>query len=254
MIALPPLRWTPSPNYSGRNGVKIDLIVAHDCEGSYEGAIAWFGNRDSEVSAHYVLREDGAAATQMVELENNAWHACAFNRRSIGVEMAGFSRKGLGAPEWQAAANIIALLLHVRGLPARWAEKGIGAGFCSHADLGVAGGAHHDPTTDAAVWNKFVLLVQDAYVRAMPDSWEAGTTQPPPNAPAGFTPSSSVRADEPKGSLEWIQMRLNARGARLRVDGLMGSATRSAIVAFQEKHHLFADGVAGPMTIKALAA
>lgn len=191
----------------------------------------------------------------MVELENNAWHACAFNRRSIGIEMAGFAAKGFGAPEWQAAANIVAFLLHAHGLPMRWAEKGVGAGFCSHADLGAPGGGHQDPTTDAAVWHNFVLLVQGACAKSIPDSWgPPGSIRLPPGAPTNFTPSLGARADEPEGSLEWIQMRLNASGAYLRVDGLMGSATRSAIAAFQETHHLFVDGVAGPQTIKALAA
>ena len=176
-MMLPPLKWVTSPNFSGRNGQKIDLIVAHDCEGSYQGSISWFSQRASQVSAHYVLREDGAEATQMVELENKSWHACNFNPRSIGVEMAGFAKKGFGAPEWSAAADIIAWLLKSHGIPARWAEKGIGAGFCSHYDLGAAGGGHNDPTTDPVVWNNFVVLVQTAYQRAMPDSWGPSSRQ-----------------------------------------------------------------------------
>ena len=131
-MILPSLKWVTSPNFSGRNGQKIDLVVCHDCEGNYAGSVNWFTRRDvpNPVSAHYVLREDGAEATQMVEIENKAWHACNFNPRSIGVEMAGFSKKGFGAAEWYSAANIIAFLLKSHGLPARWAEKGIGAGFC----------------------------------------------------------------------------------------------------------------------------
>jgi len=255
MLTLPPLKWTPSPNFSGRNGTKIDLVVVHDCEGSYAGSINWFAQRASQVSAHYVLREDGAEATQMVELENKAWHACAFNPRSIGVEMAGFSRKGFGAPEWQTAANIVAFLLKSHGLPARWAESGIGIGFCSHYDLGVAGGGHSDPTTDHAVWRNFVLMVQNSWGQPMPDSWGAGDTHLPPALPPGYTPTTDPRADEPEGSLAWVQMRLNAvLGGHLKVDGLMGSMTRSAIVQFQETHHLHIDGIPGPMTIKALAA
>jgi N-acetylmuramoyl-L-alanine amidase-like protein/putative peptidoglycan binding protein len=255
MLTLPPLKWTASPNCSGRGGQKVDLVVVHDCEGSYAGSIAWFAQRASQVSAHYVLRDDGAEATQMVELENKAWHACNYNPRSIGVEMAGFTKKGFGAPEWQAAANIVAFLLKSHGLPARWAEKGIGAGFCSHYDLGAEGGGHRDPTTDAAVWRNFVLLVQAAYNQDMPDSWGAGDTRLPPDMPPGYVPTNDPRHDEPEGSLAWIQMRLNATlGVRLKVDGLMGPRTRMAITTFQETHHLFVDGVAGPKTIAALAA
>jgi peptidoglycan hydrolase-like protein with peptidoglycan-binding domain len=255
VIILPKLNWITSPNFSGRNGQKIDLVVAHDCEGSWAGSVNWFSQRASQVSAHYVLKEDGSEATQMVELENKSWHAKAFNPRSIGVEMAGFSKKGFGAPEWQAAANIIAWLLKSNYILPRWAEKGIGAGFCSHYDLGKDGGGHKDPTTDAAVWHNFVLLVQAAYKEDMPDSWGPGSTNLPPAPPPNFTPTNDPRVDEPYGSLEWVQMRLNMKiAAHLKVDGLMGPATRSAIIAFQETHHLFVDGVAGPATIMALAA
>ena len=34
---LPVLLWRPSPNFSGRHGMRVDLIVLHDCEGGYEG-------------------------------------------------------------------------------------------------------------------------------------------------------------------------------------------------------------------------
>ena len=46
----------------------------------------------STVSAHYVVREDGCEATQMVDLADTAWHACTSNRRSIGIEMSGSAK------------------------------------------------------------------------------------------------------------------------------------------------------------------
>jgi N-acetyl-anhydromuramyl-L-alanine amidase AmpD len=158
---LPPLVWKRSPNQSVRDhGVKADLIVVHDTEGGYDGAVSWFANSHSEVSAHIVLREDGGEATQMVAYSRKAWHAADFNSRSIGLEMAGFAKKGYGKAEWAVAARVVAFLLHEHGLPARWAKKGTGHGFCRHYDLGKAGGGHNDPTTDDAVWGKFVRQVQ----------------------------------------------------------------------------------------------
>ena len=88
---LPTLLWRPSPNFSSRRGTRVDLLVLHDCEGGYEGSVRWFELSRSSVSAHYVVREDGAEASQMLDLADNAWHACTFNRRSVGVEMGGFA-------------------------------------------------------------------------------------------------------------------------------------------------------------------
>ena len=257
LLTLPVLRWLPSPNFSSRNGAKVDLIVCHDCEGSYAGSISWFGMAKSQVSAHIVLRDDGKEATQMVAFGNNAWHACAFNRRSIGVEMAGYSAKGFADPEWTAAASIVAWLLKKNGIPARWAQRGVGAGFCSHYDLGAAGGGHNDPTTDSRVWAAFVGRVMGAYALDMADTWPVAGNVLPPALPLPPNPTPDDRHDEQEGSISWIQMRLNAVGAArpvLTVDGLEGIRTERAIAAFQGMRGLYKDGIAGPDTIKALAA
>lgn len=193
-LILPPLKHVASPNFSSRNGTKVDLIVVHDCEGSYDGSINWFASPKSEVSAHIVLRGDGGEATQMVDFGSKAWHVVAFNSRSIGVEMAGYAGKGYGDPEWQAAANIVAYLLHHFAIPCRWAQHGTGAGFCSHFDLGTAGGGHRDPTTDSAIWAKFVSMVAAAYGDGVPAAWPiSGSVVPPP--PQHFVPSYTARKD-----------------------------------------------------------
>jgi hypothetical protein len=159
---LPVLKWIPSPNFSARSA-RVDLLVIHDTEGSYESTVAWFQNKASEVSAHFVIKEDGSEATQMVDLADKAWACCAFNSRSVNFEMAGWASKGYGSPEWLAMARVSAFHLHHLQIPCRWARGGVGPGFCSHFDLGEAGGGHSDPTTDAAVWRKFVDLVMAQY-------------------------------------------------------------------------------------------
>ena len=255
-LALPRLNFTASPNYSSRGGQRVRLVVAHDCEGSYAGSINWFAQTRSQVSAHLVLSEDGTQATQMVAWANKAWHACAFNPFSEGIEAAGYAAKGFGAPQWDALAAIVAYRLHVSGLPCRWAEKGVGEGFCSHYDLGQAGGGHRDPTTDPAVWQAFVRRVEAAYARPQPAVWRPDiASAPAPAAPPGFIPSPDPRHDFQPPSLEWVQAslnRLHIPHVPLIVDGIEGRATRSAIVDFQERAHLFIDGDAGKDTCAAL--
>jgi N-acetyl-anhydromuramyl-L-alanine amidase AmpD len=93
---LPTLLSRASPNFSSRPGARVDLLlVLHDCEGGYEGSIRWFEVSRSKVSVHYVVHEDGGEVTQMVDLADNAWHACTFDQRSVGVEMSGFASRGI---------------------------------------------------------------------------------------------------------------------------------------------------------------
>jgi peptidoglycan hydrolase-like protein with peptidoglycan-binding domain len=249
---LPAWRWQASPNFSSREGTPISLIVVHDMEGYYEGSIATFLNRHTQVSAHLLLREDNAEVTQMVAFEEKAWHACnAGNYRGIGLEIPGFEARGYSDAEWKMAANIVAWLLRKYDLPCRWAPHGQGSGFCSHYDLGVAGGNHDDPTTDAGVWARFVAMVAASYaeVMALPalPAWGA-LHETPPAPPAPVTPES-VGTGYAVHSVKWIQAKVG-----VAADGIMGPATIVAIRAFQTKHGLSPDGIVGPLTLAALSA
>ena len=129
-MTLPILKWAPSPNFSARTA-RVDLIVIHDTEGAYAGAVAWFEQVVSQVSAHYVVKEDGTEATQMVDLAKKAWHACLFNSRSVGIEMAGKESVGIDDRCWAATAAMTAYLLHHLQIPCKFAEGGTGPGFCA---------------------------------------------------------------------------------------------------------------------------
>lgn len=254
---LPNLKFLPSPNYSARRAA-VKLIVVHDCEGSFGGSVSWFAKSESRVSAHVVLSEDGTQAIQMVHWANKAWHACVFNSISEGIECAGFAAKGLGQPEWQALASIVAFRLHANNLAPVWARRGEGPGFEQHAGLGVRGGGHHDITSNSDIWEAFVKMVQAEYAKPQPASWvpDGAPVGPLPPPPAGWRPIGTTRHDLVPGSLSWVQMELNARHLLgippLTVDGLDGPKTRGAVVVFQRQVGLVPDGEIGPFTIEAL--
>ena len=255
-MALPSLTFKASPNFSSRGGHLVDKLVVHDCEGSWLGSVAWFAQSQSRVSAHLVLSEDGRRAIQMVAWANKAWHVCAYNSDTEGFEAAGYMARGLGAPEWESLASIVAFRLHVRGLPPTWAKDGIGKGFCQHADLGKAGGGHHDITADPKVWEAFVRMVQTEYAKPQPGQWiPSGDVGPLPPPPSNWKPSGTVRHDLTIGSMEWVQMELNVRKYAdpvLIVDGIDGPKTHAALIAFQKDHNLTSDGGIGSLTIAAL--
>jgi N-acetyl-anhydromuramyl-L-alanine amidase AmpD len=256
-LVLPALHFTQSPNFSSRHGQAIRLIVVHDCEGSFDGSVAWFSTPQSQVSAHYVLDKTGARAMQMVDVADKAWHCVSFNAVSIGVEMEGFESKGFPDVELGAMANVVAFLLHTHGLPVRWAEGGEGSGFCRHFDLGQAGGGHDDPTTQDSVWQGFIDLVKAASASTMPADWRLVKSHAHLHfeLPKGFTSTHRGLQDLEEGSPEWVQMNLNTLGVPkklLAVDGQDNQDTRDAIAAFQAKHGLNATGVVDPDTISAL--
>jgi N-acetyl-anhydromuramyl-L-alanine amidase AmpD len=248
---LPTLLWKPSPNFSNRRGTRVDLL--HDCEGGYEGSIEWFAMSRSNVSAHLVVREDGNEATQMVDLADNAWHACAFNQRSVGVEIGGFASRDFGAPLLATAARISAYFCYHLQIPVRHARAGVGPGMVSHHDLGPAGGGHHDPSDDPAFMDAFARMVDDEYRKGhFPDVWEPreqqktcllspdGSKLPPVTSAAQTAPNVHT--------IGGLQQALKMLGFRVTVDGDYGPETRQAVTSFQMHAGIVADGIAGVQT------
>lgn len=88
-----PAAFVPSPHHGGR--IRPRVVVIHDTAGTTAaGAISWFQNPRSKVSAHFVVDRDGTV-TQMVECDVKAWHAGRSSYRgtpnvndfSIGIEI-----------------------------------------------------------------------------------------------------------------------------------------------------------------------
>jgi len=87
---------TPSPNYNERPaGVPIDMLVLHYTGmKTCEDALDRLCDPATEVSAHYLIAEDGTVH-RLVPEEYRAWHAgvacwrgeAGVNDRSIGIEM-----------------------------------------------------------------------------------------------------------------------------------------------------------------------
>ena len=101
-------RWRerPSPNHGPRRGGAIDMLVLHYTGmTSVAAALDRLCDPAAEVSAHYLIDEDGAV-WRLVAEERRAWHAgisrwtgdSDVNSRSIGIELA---NPGHG-PEYRA--------------------------------------------------------------------------------------------------------------------------------------------------------
>jgi hypothetical protein len=271
----PALKQVPSPNYSPRL-IAHDLVIVHLMEGGYEGSVAWLALIRAQAAAHLCMNADGSEVTQMVPLSLEAWAECNLNGRGVSIEAPGFTAQGVADVTLRGLAWIVAWLLQTYGIPCQHAEGGQGRGFCSHHDLGAAGGGHVDICgVDDATWRLFESYVKAAYdaLGAAPLPVWALHGAPAPhtvNLPPAVTPTPShggaarnqpgdilshaTRSGYPLGSAADIQFLLNRAGASpmLTVDGLAGPATRGAIEDFQRVRGLAVDGDVGPLTYAAL--
>ncbi|HEX4672043.1 MAG TPA: peptidoglycan recognition family protein [Solirubrobacteraceae bacterium] len=157
---LPPLLERPSPNQSSRHGAPVDLVVWHETAGSYAGACSWLCNPAAQASAHLVIREDGRECTQLVPLGAKAWHAAAFNPRSVGVEHANVTAKGFATRrQLEVSARVFGWLCLNLSVPPRWSRGGAGPGVTRHLELGQAGGGHSQCGPGDRDWLRFLDLL-----------------------------------------------------------------------------------------------
>lgn len=99
--------------------MKINYIIIHDAEGSYDGTISTFQNPASYVSANYVVRSSDGAVTEMVRPSNVSWGAGDWyiNMHAINIENEGFAAQG---STWYTQAEYGSDAALVRYLAARY--------------------------------------------------------------------------------------------------------------------------------------
>jgi N-acetylmuramoyl-L-alanine amidase len=228
-----------SPNHSERRGgATPDMILLHytgmpDCE----AAIVRLCDPASEVSAHYVVREDGHIV-QCVAEERRAWHAgqaawagvTDINSCSIGIEVCnpGHDHGYPDFPKRQVAA-VTALC---RGILTRYKIRP--DRVLAHSD--VASARKQDPG------EKFPWKV-------LADSGIGLWVKPAPVTQGG----QIFVLGERDATIEELQRLLAKFGYAINPNGYYDSATRDAVAAFQ-RHFRPArvDGVADASTLATL--
>lgn len=92
-------------NYTAANRESshpINKVIVHVTQGSWAGAINWFQDGRSYVSAHYTVRSDDGFIGQSVQENDIAYHAgnWTYNKTSIGIEHEGY----VSQPKWFTGA------------------------------------------------------------------------------------------------------------------------------------------------------
>ncbi len=122
----------PSPNQGPRlAGTPIDMLVLH-YTGMRDGrsALERMGDPAAQVSAHYMIEEDGTIYT-LVDEDRRAWHAGVgswrghgdINSRSIGIELVNpgheFGYRAFPQPQMEALAQLAPEILARHPIPTR---------------------------------------------------------------------------------------------------------------------------------------
>jgi hypothetical protein len=145
----------PSPNYSGRGGASVRLIVLHTAEGAttIESLGNFFSNPSSGVSSHTGADDKKNIVGEYVRPGNKAWTAANANPVAVQIELCAFA--AWSRDEWMRHSNMLAncaawiaeearrFSLPITKLTSSQAQ-GSGRGVCQHRDLGSWGGSHHD--------------------------------------------------------------------------------------------------------------
>ena len=133
------VRSAPSPSFGERRGgARPELIVLHyTAMESAEAALERLCDPEVEVSAHYLIAEDGRV-WQMVEEKMRAWHAGAgfwrgiedVNSASIGIELANLGDHPFPEPQMIVLEDLL------RGIMGRWGI--VAEGVIGHSDMAPA--------------------------------------------------------------------------------------------------------------------
>lgn len=145
----------PSPNHGERRGgARPHLIVLHYTALPNLGtARSWLCDPAREVSAHWLLAEDGRAEALVPE-DRRAWHAGAggwggvtdVNSASIGIEMQNPGDRPFPEPQMAGLERLLA------GIMARWAISP--AGVIAHSDMAPSRKQDPGPRFD---WRRLAL-------------------------------------------------------------------------------------------------
>jgi len=198
----------PSPNFGDRRGnASIDMLVLHYTGMSTaEAALERMCDPEAEVSAHYMVDENGAI-TRLVEEDKRAWHAglaswrgeTDVNSRSIGIELVnpghGCGYRSFPDPQMETLTILIHDLLRRHPIEPR--------NVVGHSDIAP------ERKKDPGEFFNWAALARDGI---------------------GLWPGRSV--GEPRDP-DTVQNRLAEIGYRIDITGEPDDQTQAVVAAFQ---------------------
>lgn len=228
----------PSPNFGVRkNNKQVQYIILHYTGvPTAEDALCILKDPKREVSAHYLIHEDGRVV-QMVNESARAWHAGAsfwqgetdINSTSIGIEIVNTGI--LSDPEAYPDEQIASLIELCKDICAR--HKLAPSNILAHSDIAP------ERKTDPGEWFPWDQLAQ----HGLGDYVE----------PAKISSGRFFTRGDSGQPIEALQSMLALYGYKIRINGEFDEQTEVVVKAFQRhfrRHKV--DGVADISTIQTL--
>lgn len=218
----------PSPNFNHRREALDMLVLHYTGMESADVAEARLCDPAAEVSAHYVVREDGTVV-QMVAEDKRAWHAGVsawqgegdLNSRSIGIEIVNgghdFPLTGGALPPFPNV-QIAAVISLCRAILARRAIPQ--TRIVGHSDIAPA--RKRDPG-EHFPWK----TLSQAGIGLWPD--------PAPGLDGRTVRGAGLSHGERSTSVERMQAMLLSIGYDLSVTGAYDDLTEAVVTAFQRR-------------------
>lgn len=252
-------------NFTRGRSNAIDVLVIHTMESpekpdTAESVANWFaGSTAPQASAHYCIDEN--SIVQCVQDNDVAWHAPGANHNGLGFEHAG--RAAQGPRDWSDAYSTKMFELSAELAATKCKEHDIPVTWLQPADLlagkrGITGHVqvsqafkrsdHHDPGGDFPV---------QAYLALVREHLGGSHVEPDVHPKKEKAPSQNptLKSGAEGYQVKRLQRLLAQRGFDPgAVDGVFGAATTGAVKKAQKAHVLGVDGIAGPLTWKALLA
>ncbi|MET8450147.1 N-acetylmuramoyl-L-alanine amidase [Streptomyces sp. NPDC005209] len=143
------------------NGIRIDTIVIHDTESSYDAALNTF-QKPGGGSAHYVIRSSDGAVTQMVPTKDISFQAGNYstNLHSLGIEHEGYAAAGgtwYTQTQYETSAELVRYLAERFGIPLD-RQHIIGHDNVPGPKSALISGMHWDPGPSWD-WERFMRLL-----------------------------------------------------------------------------------------------
>ncbi len=122
-----------SPNFTDRKK-SIEYIIVHFTELAFDLALNRLIDKESEVSSHYLIKEDGEIF-QLVADDKIAWHAgksfwkgqSALNQNSIGIELDNLGNNKFSTEQINSCLTLSKVLVQKYAIPS--------INFIGHSDV-----------------------------------------------------------------------------------------------------------------------
>jgi N-acetyl-anhydromuramyl-L-alanine amidase AmpD len=243
-------------NANGQLGAVKGLVFHHTgyAKDPTTGKLTWVPTVDSvvnNVSVHFVMDRDGQVY-QILPDGSRGKHVLKQNNSYIGVEYIARDDADITQAQRDATKGFVEEVLPRYGLtPSPDTLLG-------HTDVPGQKEVNHRRISEGqtARWSALTALGFPApETKIFGDNGSGKPTSTWAELASGVPQNNRLAYNSTPNNVQQLQTQLKSMGFDPgKVDGVMGSRTKSAIRKFQDANGLTADGIVGPQTINALSA